>query len=305
MTGLLSFLGSPRLFRMWERLGIHVTPVHFYQPIPETAALAGHEWGASRSLHALAIDHASMSRLLTEHLSQFIMEFSLLCSTSEGPGFPIRNGLFEEVDADMLYAIVRMLKPARVVEIGCGYSSWVIDLARQANLRETVVAIPEHLMIDPYPSTVLSRLAAPGRRLIERRVQDVPWVDIGEIESRDILFIDSSHVVSVGSDVEYEFRELIPRVSPGAYVHVHDIFTPQEYPREWVYGRRMYWNEQYLLENFLAFNAEFVPVWAGNSMRVHHPDVLAKHFPAFRPDATIPGSFWFRRRDTDEPLTAV
>lgn len=305
MTRLLSFLGNPRLFRMWERLGIHVTPVHFYQPIPETAALAGHEWGASRSLPGLPINHACMSRLLSDHLSPFIAEFSSQCSSGDGPGFPIRNGLFEEVDADMLFALVRMRKPARVIEIGCGYSSWVIDLARQANLRETVGANSEHLMIDPYPSPVLSKLTAPGRRLIDRRVQEVPWGDIGEIGARDILFIDSSHVVSVGSDVEYEFRELIPRVSPGAYVHVHDIFTPQEYPREWVYGRRMYWNEQYLLENFLAFNTEFVPVWAGNSMRVHHPDVLAKHFPAFRPDATIPGSFWFRRRDTDEPLPAV
>jgi predicted O-methyltransferase YrrM len=300
MTGLLSFLGNRRFFRMWERLGVHVTPVHFYQPIPETAALAGHEWGASRSLPGLTIDHACMSRLLSDHLSPFITEFSLLYSIGDGSGFPIRNGLFEEVDADMLYAFVRMLKPARIIEIGCGYSSWVIDIARQANLRETTAADSEHVMIDPYPSPVLSRLAAPGRRLIGRRVQDVPWGDIGEISERDILFIDSSHVVSVGSDVEHEFRELIPRVSPGAYVHVHDIFTPQEYPRQWVYGRRMYWNEQYLLENFLAFNAEYETVWAGNSMRLHHPDVLAKHFPAFRPEATIPGSFWFRRRGIHE-----
>src|SRR5438132_3643129 len=31
---------NKRLFDVWERRGYHVTPVHFYEPIPDTRTLA-------------------------------------------------------------------------------------------------------------------------------------------------------------------------------------------------------------------------------------------------------------------------
>ena len=77
------------------------------------------------------------------------------------------------------------------------------------------------------------------------------------LENCNFVFVDSSHVYKFGSDVQYEFTSIYPHVSAGTYVHVHDIFSPYEYPLSWAVDRKQFWNEQYLLENFLAFNREF------------------------------------------------
>ena len=112
----------------------------------------------------------------------------------------------------------------------------------------------------------------------------------------DILFIDSTHALRIGGDVQHEYLEILPRLRPGVLVHAHDVFLPAEYPREWIHESRFFWTEQYLLQAFLAFNERFAVLWGSHFMYMRHEQALAR---AFRPPGTtLPmtgGSFWMRR----------
>ena len=95
--------------------------------------------------------------------------------------------------------------------------------------------------------------------------------------------------------MQFLFLEVLPRIGPGVVVHVHDIFTPVEYPKHWVLDWHRFWNEQYLLQTFLSFNAAFEVLWAGYWMHINHPDLLMKAFHSYKA-GVWPVSFWFRRR---------
>ena len=117
--------------------------------------------------------------------------------------------------------------------------------------------------------------------------------------ARDILFIDSSHVAQIGSDVTYLFLEIIPRLHPGVVVHIHDIFLPMEMRKEWVLDEMRFWTEQYLLQAFLAFNREFEVLMANSYLGLYHVDVLRATFP--RSPWWGGGSFWMRRMARPQP----
>ena len=149
--------------------------------------------------------------------------------------------------------------------------------------------------IEPYPRPFLREALAGRGTLIADKVENVPVRRFEELERDDILFIDSSHSVRIGGDVVYEMLEILPRLRPGVLVHVHDIFLPQEYPKEWVLDRFVFWNEQYLFQAFLAFNDHFETLWSAGCMHVHHPDQLACHFPYYDRTKQGAGSYWIRR----------
>jgi hypothetical protein len=130
-------------------------------------------------------------------------------------------------------------------------------------------------------------------RVIELPVQGVPLSVFGELSEDDVLFVDSTHVVRTGSDVNYEILEILPRVAPGVLVHFHDIFFPFEYPSEWVRGRHVFWTEQYLLQSFLAFNSEFQIFWASRYMQSKYTEQIAE---VMRVTNLQPSSLWIRRR---------
>ena len=115
-----------------------------------------------------------------------------------------------------------------------------------------------------------------------------------QLESGDILFIDSSHTVKTGGDVNYFFLEVLPRLNPGVIVHVHDIFLPFEYRRDWVLDEFRFWTEQYLLQAFLTFNSEFEVLLANNYLLHYHKEHLKAAFPDLR--RWMGGSFWMRRK---------
>ena len=125
-------------------------------------------------------------------------------------------------------------------------------------------------------------------------IQDVSLDEFQSLRKNDILFIDSSHVCKIGSDVQFLFLEVLPRIRPGVVVHIHDIFMPMEYPKQWVLDQHLFWNEQYILQTFLSFNTTFEVLWAGQWMHIKHPDALMKAFPSYK-TGVWPGSFWFRR----------
>ena len=136
--------------------------------------------------------------------------------------------------------------------------------------------------VEPYPDATLRRGFPGFSRLIAKKVQDVPVELFASLESGDILFIDSSHVVTVGSDVVHEFFEILPRLQPGVIVHLHDIFYPSDYPRDAVLKFLWFWSEQYLLEALLTSNRGFEVIWASSAMHLLCPEVLQEAFPEWR-----------------------
>ena len=117
---------------------------------------------------------------------------------------------------------------------------------------------------------------------MEMPVQKVPLSVFKELEAGDILFIDSSHVVSIDSDVLFECLRILPELAPGVLIHFHDIFTPLDYPEKFVKTNLCFWGEQYMLEAFLSFNSAFRVVWSSSAMQQFHPEVLREAFPAGR-----------------------
>ena len=280
----------PELFRRWERRGFHVTPVHFYQPIPDTQSLPETLWTHPSDLAGVEMNETTQLELLREHIPKFRDEYEQLPTSSPGreKGFYVNNTLFGGVDALVAYCMVRHFKPRTIIEVGSGFSSLVLGQAAERNKRAGLICI------EPFPREFL-REGFPGlRSLIEKKVQDIELEFFSQLESDDILFIDSSHTVKIGSDVNYLFLEVLPRLRPGVIVHVHDIFLPFEYRRDWVLDELRFWTEQYLLQAFLAFNSEFEVLMANSYLKHCHEEDLKAAFPTL--SRWEGGSFWMRRR---------
>jgi hypothetical protein len=113
-------------------------------------------------------------------------------------------------------------------------------------------------------------------------VRDVPLEAFKSLQANDVLFIDSSHVVSIDSDVVFEILELLPLLASGVVVHFHDMFIPFDYPEKFVIGNLCFWGEQYLLQAFLMFNGNFETLWSGSAMQYYQHDLLEKAFPGWR-----------------------
>ena len=132
--------------------------------------------------------------------------------------------------------------------------------------------------------------------LIKEKVEMLDLDRFKELKENDILFIDSSHVIRPQGDVLFEFQRILPNLNPGVFIHFHDIFTPRDYLNEWIYKERLLWNEQYLLEAFLAFNNKFEIIGSLNYLKHNHWRLLSSKCPVLSQDPQRePGSFWIRK----------
>lgn len=289
-------------FEFWEHLGIHVTPVHFYQPIPDTRTLDERLWDHESALCGVDMNESAQLDRLDRYESAYrdeYAQFPLRPDFDEDQVY-LQNEYFESVDAEIYYSVLRDLEPTTLIEVGGGFSTRVALAALAENDRECSVTV-----IEPYPGEYLRRRAAErDLHLLERDVQDVPVTTFEQLSGGDVLFIDSSHVLTIGSDVQYEYLEVLPRLSADVHVHVHDIYFPGNYPEAWVTRRHWFWNEQYVLQAFLAFNQSFEVLWSSSYLDHYHPERLEAAFPAYDRNrrqarepvhAVPPGSFWMRR----------
>jgi hypothetical protein len=273
-----------RYFRLWQSRGYHVTRVHFYEPIPDTTTLKEELWEHPSAMVGVDMRVEAQLELLAAFAERYKSEY-------EGVD-PITRGT---PDWESLYCMVRHFRPRRIIEIGSGVSTRVAALAVEENRRRHGVDA-RLTAIEPYPSDEL-RSGFPGlAELKVTQVQDVPLSEFEALEENDLLFIDSSHVLKLGSDVQYEYLEVIPRLRAGVVVHVHDIFFPFDYRRDWPLDQAIFWNEQYLLQAFLAFNSAFEVLLSNSYVHHAHPDALRRAFGRYDPKVHQPGSFWMRRK---------
>ena len=284
-------------FGLWERLGIHIVPNHFYQPIPDVKSLDDHLWETPSALVGINMDEQSQTALLSQFCDAYKQEYNLFPTSKTGRSYDyfVNNGGFESVDGEILYCIIRHFKPKRVIEIGSGNSTYLSASAIQKNKEEDPEYTCELTAIEPYPNRVLQDGFPNLSHLIKEPVQNVPLSVFERLGENDILFIDSSHVLRVGSDVQYEYNEILPRLNKGVLIHVHDIFLPLEYPKRWIRQEHRFWTEQYLLQAFLTYNSAFKVVWAGHYMHWKYPELLEKAFGTYSREKIRPGSFWMKK----------
>jgi SAM-dependent methyltransferase/thymidine kinase len=277
-------------FAMLEESGVHVTPVDCYQPFPDTRSLDDGIWQRRSELVGIDLNTEAQLELLTRQFPRFRSEYEAIPheQPAAGDGFYLRNGMFDGTDALAYYCIIRHFQPKVVIEIGSG---WSTRLAARAALRNGQTSV---IAIDPRPSEALLSGFDGLTTLRAERVEQIELDFFSQLSANDVLFVDSSHVSKLGGDVNFLFLEVLPRLRPGVIVHVHDVFLPAEYPRDWVVEKGRFWTEQYLLQAFLTFNDSWEVLLANNYLGIEHGEVLRKTFP------TSPwwggGSFWMRRR---------
>jgi len=271
-----------------------VPPGHYYSPFPaldevrrDEARLFG---DPPRELPGITLNEAGQLALL-DQLRTYYAELPFPeRKTSERRGF-LDNPFYPYADAITLYAMIRHLRPRRIIEVGSGHSSCFILDTNELFFQDGISCT----FIEPHAERLLA-LTRPddhGRlEIVRKRVQDVARARFEDLGQNDILFIDSSHVSKIGSDVNYLVAEVFPALRRGVYLHIHDIFYPFEYPREWVYEGRA-WTEAYLLRAFLAFNPAFDIVLFNSFLQRFHRDRLARDFPlCLRSEG---GSIWLVR----------
>jgi predicted O-methyltransferase YrrM len=265
---------------------------HYYSPLPapEDVDRLERTPASAEPLPGIHLDPEEQMVLL-EWLAEFYPSMPFTAEQTPGLRYRFDNPSYSYADGILLYSMLRWLRPKRLIEVGSGYTSALILDTNERFLDNGVACT----FIEPYPELLLTLLEERDRprvRIIPSRLQDVDLRLFDALEARDVLFIDSTHVAKVSSDVNRLFFEILPRLAPGTLVHIHDVFAGFEYPLEWLRQGRA-WNEQYLLRAFLQFNDRFRIRLFGNYLIGRHPDWFRSHMPLC---LTNPGgAFWMER----------
>lgn len=285
------------VFPTFERLGLHVLPVHFYSPVPDTRQLRQRldRWHREWAFSGIDFD-VQRQRDLVERLRAFRAELERLPSQAEVAARGLGEG-YCEVESRVLHAMLRTLKPSTVVEVGSGVSTWFSANALSLNRRDGKGG--RIVCIEPRPRRALAALPAVTDvplEIIASPVQDVELELFEKLDEGDILFIDSSHVAKLDSDVDRLYLEILPSLRPGVFIHVHDIPFPYlaPDPRHWVFKKHRFWNEASLLAAFLAFNSTFQITLALSYLHHKHHGTLSMLFP-YDPVVHEPSSLWLER----------
>lgn len=168
---------------------------------------------------------------------------------------------FPRLDAAAAYALVRSEPPARIIEVGSGHSTRFLARAvADGKLATRITAI------DPEPRAQISGLDVV---FLQKPVQEIDAAQF-QLEAGDILFIDSSHQVKPGNDLDFVFKKILPLLPSGTRVHFHDIFLPDDYPAHW--GWRRY-NEQAAVAALIERNILAVE-FASHATVTRQPETL-------------------------------
>jgi hypothetical protein len=279
----------PLCKRVLLHIGVFPIRNHYYEPLFDAREL---RHSLSHDRHLPGIDWNVGEQIALLEKLCFSEELKNVSSTwINDITFYMNNVYFTTGDAEYLYNIIRLKKPTRLIEIGSGHSTLIAKMAIDRNRAEDDCYACKHVCIEPYERPWLE---GTGVTVVREMVECVDKAMFAELQSGDILFIDSSHVIRPQGDVVLEYLELLPSLRKGVVVHIHDIFSPRDYPREWVIDDVRLWNEQYLLEAFLTCNRDWKIIGALNFLHHGHFELLADRCP-FLTREREPGSFYIEK----------
>jgi len=275
--------------RILSAVGVFPVTNHYYEPLIDFSLLS-RPLDQPRNLPGIDMNVAEQLNLLKEfHYSEELRPFT--APKRDELTYSFGNGYFDSGDAEFLYNLVRLKKPKRVVEIGSGNSTLLVIEAIRRNKSELAEYSCEHICIEPYEMPWLEKSGVIVKRA---RVEMVDKSLFTELEAGDLLFIDSSHVIRPQGDVLCEFLEILPALRKGVVVHIHDIFTPRDYPSAWIVDKVRLWNEQYLLEALLSGNPQWKIIGALNFLFHEHYEQLKAACPFVTQDRN-PDSFYIEK----------
>ena len=269
-------------------------PGHFYSPIPSIKEIKIREDKIfnhiPNKIPGIDLHEEEQIRLLHD-LKIYYANHPFGTHKKENLRFFFENPNFSYGEAVILYCIIRHVQPKKIIEVGSGYSSCVILDTNELFFDNAI----SYISIDPYPQLLHSLIKESDIdriEIIEKNVQDISIDRFSELSADDILFIDSSHVSKIDSDVNYILFEILPYLKSGVYIHFHDIGYPFEYPKEWIYEGRA-WNEAYLLRAFLQYNNTFQIRFFNSFLVKFYKDIFVNEMPIYMKN---PGtSLWLQK----------
>ena len=279
-----------RIVRVWNG--------HYYSPMPSIKELrrdAPRIFDRSRrTLPGIELNEAAQLALLAQ-FAPFYGEQPFPERPRDGIRYFFDNYWFGRSDALFLYAMIRLFRPRRIVEVGSGFSSAVMldtnERFMKRGIRLTFIE-PESTRL----RKLIKREDHESVEILEQRIQDVDPAVVDLLAANDILFIDSSHVSKAGSDVNHIVFELLPRLASGVLVQFHDVLYPFEYPQMW-FELGWSWNEPYLLRAFLQYNPQFPIRFWNDFMTRFHSEAIRTVMPLCLPPPAfgVGGSLWLQR----------
>ncbi len=269
--------------RVARAAGVDMVARNYYSPVPAWEVLPSDVFERRSPLAGVRFNVEAQLEFL-RGLEPFLTEFEL------PPGFAWDNRTYGRVEADVLYAMVRSQRPRRIIELGSGFSSLIIAAAARRNIAEGSGVT--YTAYDPYARDFVRRGVEP-LTLRSQSAADVPVETFEALREGDLLFVDTTHTVKLGSEVNHVILDVLPRLARGVVVHVHDIFLPCEYPKGF-FEKRLFWSEQYLLQAFLSQNPHWTIMLPLHYLTHDYPAEVADVVRSFQPGVG-PGAFWMRR----------
>jgi Methyltransferase domain len=275
-------------FELGQHFGLNILPRHFYSPVPDMRVLkqtAG--WRKPMDMVGVAGSDA-MTQV------SFLHDICPVAMAKDWPALGVharasdangQGGGYGIIEAEVLYGFILRHKPKRIIQVGCGVSTSVI-------LRAAEVAgyVPDITCVEPYPSAYLLSMGKEGRiKLMGVPAQDVDQLVYAALQSGDMLFVDSTHTVKPGSEVNRIILDVLPRLGRGVFVHFHDIYFPYDYQRSVLTDELFFNTESSLLHAYLADNAR-IRILLSLSM-LHHraPNAIKAVLPHYVPQDNLDG----------------
>jgi predicted O-methyltransferase YrrM len=277
------------------------SPGHFYSPIPDLHEIDSKSRyifdRSTRDIPAIKINEDSQIQL-AKSFSVLYNEMPFSDTKSKEWRYFLDNPYFSYGDGIILYSFLRHFNPKRIIEIGSGFSSSEMLDINEAFLNKKL----QFTFIEPFPDRLFGLFSEEDKikvRVEIKPVQEVESNIFNLLEANDILFIDSSHVAKINSDVLHIFFYILPQLKNGVIIHFHDVLWPFEYPKNWLEVGRA-WNEAYFLRSFLQYNCTFEILYFNSYMALHHADFLKQSMPGVLKTPSSKGtpgnsSLWIRK----------
>jgi predicted O-methyltransferase YrrM len=268
-----------RIHKLGLRTGFQVTPNRYDAPLADINKLqkTKEAWAKKSNLPGVSFDLdeqvRNLRRICLPYKEEYAANETYLKAISKyGPEF-------EYIDAQALHSVIRFFKPKKIIEIGSGISTYCSLAALEINAEDADAKF-ELICVEPNPSKGLESLER--IELIAQNVQGIPVEVLTDLRENDLLFIDSSHTVKPGGDVNYLILEVLPRLNKGVIVHFHDIYLPYDYQRS-VLQSFIQWNETSLLRAFLVGNSGVMILFCLSQLHYDKKEDLKGVFPDYNP----------------------